>query len=108
MFRIGMCCVPYLILEHLITSFVSVAQLVSPSVALPAQLIMLYCALLSYIELFCYFVLFCVLLSYFVLCFCYLILFCVLLSYIVLTVQLSILPNQAKDTAKTGNGHLQS
>ena len=34
-----MCGVPPLILEHLISSVVSLSQLVSPSVALPAQLV---------------------------------------------------------------------
>ena len=39
MSKIGMFGVPHLILEHLISSIVSLAQLVSPSVALPAQLV---------------------------------------------------------------------
>ena len=39
MSQIGMCGVSHLLLEHLITSVVSQAQLVSPIVALPAQLV---------------------------------------------------------------------
>ena len=41
----GMCGVPPLILKHLISSVVSQAQLVSPSVALPAELVMFFVAL---------------------------------------------------------------
>ena len=39
MFQIGMCGVPPPILKHLLSSVVSLAQLVSPSVALPAELV---------------------------------------------------------------------
>ena len=39
MSQIGMCGFPHLILKHLISSVVSLAQLVSPSVALPAELV---------------------------------------------------------------------
>ena len=42
MSQIGMCGVPPLILKHLVSSVVSLAQLVSPSVALPAELVILF------------------------------------------------------------------
>ena len=41
MIQIGMCGVPPLILKHLVRSVVNLAQLVSPSVALPAELVFL-------------------------------------------------------------------
>ena len=55
MIQIGMCGVTPLILKHLVSSVVSLAQLVSPSVALPAKLaVVIVIVFADLVLLFCY------------------------------------------------------